>query len=264
MTVNLHTHTTRCGHAKGTEREYIEQAIAGGLTRIGFSDHAPWRFPDGYESGYRIPTAEAQSYMDTLRALREEYRDRIQVHIGFEMEYYPAYFSEMLDYVNALGAEYLLFGCHNINNEHPNGISAGWVTDSEETLTLYADTVADGIGTGVFTYVAHPDIINFCGDETLYCEKMRRICLASLESGIPLELNFLGLRNNRRYPRHSFWKMVGEIGCPVVFGCDAHDPKSAFDSRSLAIAERMAERYGLRLVEHPILIHPKTGEKTPL
>ena len=264
MTVNLHTHTVRCGHATGTEREYIERAIEGGLTDIGFSDHVPWRFPDGYESGYRVPMAKAQDYMDTLRSLREEYRDRIRLHIGFEMEYYPAYFSEMMAWVNELGAEYLILGCHHINNERPNGICAGWVTDSEQTLAMYADTVAQGIRSGVFTYAAHPDIFNFCGDEDSYRKHMRQICLASAECNVPVELNFLGLRNNRRYPRDSFWRTVAEVGCPVVFGFDAHEAKDAYDERSLAVAERMVQRYGLRLVERPMLISPKNGEKTPL
>ena len=92
MTVNLHTHTARCGHAKGTDRDYIESAIQGGLTHLGFADHIPFVFPDGRESSFRIPMAERQDYMESLRALREEYRDRITIHIGFEMEYYPLYF----------------------------------------------------------------------------------------------------------------------------------------------------------------------------
>ncbi len=264
MMINLHAHTTRCRHATGTEREYIERAIEGGLAQFGFSDHAPWRFADGYESRFRVPMAEAQDYMDTLRALREEYRDRIRIHIGFEMEYYPAYFDEMRDLVSDLGAEYLILGCHFINNERPDGIPTGCLTDSLDILRLYVDTVVGGIQTGVFTYAAHPDIINFCGDEKLYAEEMSRICQASVESNIPLELNFLGLRDNRRYPRHSFWEKVGEFGCPVVFGFDAHDTQSAYDEWSLAVAEHMVERYGLRLVERPTLIHPKTGEKTLL
>lgn len=31
MLANYHTHTVRCHHAKGTEREYIEHAIEQGL-----------------------------------------------------------------------------------------------------------------------------------------------------------------------------------------------------------------------------------------
>lgn len=37
MIANYHTHTWRCRHADGTEREYVERAIEGGLKILGFS-----------------------------------------------------------------------------------------------------------------------------------------------------------------------------------------------------------------------------------
>ena len=48
---NYHTHTTRCKHASGEDREYVEKAIESGLKILGFSDHCPWVFEDGYVSG---------------------------------------------------------------------------------------------------------------------------------------------------------------------------------------------------------------------
>lgn len=36
MIANYHTHTWRCRHADGTEREYVERAIEGGLKILGF------------------------------------------------------------------------------------------------------------------------------------------------------------------------------------------------------------------------------------
>lgn len=41
MLTNYHTHTTRCGHAEGTEEEYILTALRCGFKVLGFSDHAP-------------------------------------------------------------------------------------------------------------------------------------------------------------------------------------------------------------------------------
>lgn len=41
---NLHTHTYRCHHAKGTDEEYVIKAIENGYDLIGFSDHAPYLF----------------------------------------------------------------------------------------------------------------------------------------------------------------------------------------------------------------------------
>ena len=37
---NYHTHTTRCQHARGTEEEYVLQAIDTGFEILGFADHS--------------------------------------------------------------------------------------------------------------------------------------------------------------------------------------------------------------------------------
>jgi histidinol-phosphatase (PHP family) len=58
MTVNYHTHTVRCRHASGTEREYIETAISRGITTLGFSDHSPYIFDGVYYSSFRMRPEE--------------------------------------------------------------------------------------------------------------------------------------------------------------------------------------------------------------
>ncbi len=251
MNYNYHTHTTRCGHANGTEREYIERAIANGVEYMGFSDHATFVFPDGYESHYRVPLAQAPDYFATISALREEYKDRIDIKIGFEMEYYPAHFDAMLKLVKELGAEYLILGQHFIGNEHPGGTHTYGRNDSATDLKEYVDCVVKGIESGVFTYVAHPDVFSFVGDEAVYKTEMRRICEASKTCGIPLEINFLGIREGRRYPTAAFWEVAGEVGCPVTFGFDAHEVAAAYDGESLKVAQQMVEKYGLNYVGKP-------------
>ena len=262
MKYNLHTHTYLCHHAKGTPREYIERAIAEGITSMGFSDHAPFAFPDGYQTPARVPMERGEEYMTMLRSLREEYRDRIDLYIGFEMEYYPLYFKDMLRIVTELGAEYLILGEHYVKNEHPgDNHYLGKVNDSEEELVEYADTVAEGMGTGLFTYVAHPDLFNFQGDPRLYEEQMRKLCRASVRYDVPLEINCLGIRDHRNYPDPVFWRIAGEEGCSAVIGFDAHTVRSAYDAESIPIAEAIARQNGLRLVERPGLVDPKTGRK---
>ena len=48
LKANYHTHTYRCQHAYGSEREYIEAAIRMGIAELGFSDHVPCPFKDGW------------------------------------------------------------------------------------------------------------------------------------------------------------------------------------------------------------------------
>ena len=253
MDYNYHTHTPRCHHATGTPEEYIKCAIDGGIKYMGFSDHAPFVFPDGYESPFRVPSNEVGDYFSELYALREKYKGQIDLKIGFEMEYYKSHFDKMLKNVIDSGAEYLIMGLHFLKEEHPDGVQPIFKTDSDELLREYAATVAEAAGCGCFTYIAHPDMLNYVGDERLYTNEMRKICVASREENIPIEINFLGIRSHRNYPNETFWKIAGEERSPVTFGCDAHGAERVCDKESLAVAEKIVKKYNLNYIGKPTL-----------
>ncbi len=254
MNYNYHTHTYRCRHATSTPEEYILRAIGGGIKNMGFSDHAPFVFPDGHESGFRVPMAQAAEYVNELRVLREKYKDKIDIKIGFEMEYYPSHFEKMLSIARAAGGEYLILGQHFIGEEYPSGLYMFRATDREEHLCEYVDCVVAAMKSGYFSYVAHPDLGNYVGDEAVYDREMRRLCSASRELGIPLEINFLGIRTSRHYPCEKFWKIAGEERALVTFGFDAHDPDAACDRESLATAWDIVKRHSLYYIGKPEII----------
>ncbi len=254
MNYNYHTHTYRCHHASGTPEEYIKRAIECGITHMGFSDHVPFKFPDGFEAGYRVSEAEAESYVSEIATLREKYRDKIDIKIGFEMEYYPDYFKEMLNNAVKFGGEYLILGQHFLKPENLGGPSSVEKNESIEDLKKYVSLVTEAIKSGAYTYVAHPDIFNFAGDISDYNEEMKKICIAAKECNVPLEMNFLGIRTCRRYPRDEFWQIVGEIGSPVTFGFDAHDAQNAFDGESLGKAKQLVEKYKLNYIGMPEIV----------
>lgn len=249
MYANYHTHTYRCGHASDTEREYIETALANGITVMGFSDHIPFAFPDGFESGHRVPCTLAEDYVKTLRELKDEYAGRMEIHIGFEAEYYPLHFEKMLSNAVEWGTEYLILGQHFVYNEHPDGRYCGSKGGDEAGLKDYADCLVEGMRTGKFSCLCHPDVYNFGGDSATFLREMERVCAASNETGVPLEINFLGIRDNRHYPREDFWRLAGEMGCTAVFGMDAHRACDAFDGESLVTALDYIDRFGLKLAD---------------
>lgn len=254
MDYNLHTHTKRCHHASGEAEDYVLAAIKGGMRVYGFSDHVPQMFPDGRESGYRVLMAEGAAYCEEIRALREKYKEKIDIHIGFELEYYPLYFEQMLRNAIGFGAEYLILGQHFIHNEHPGGRYVINPTNEKEHLLVYVDTVIEAIRTGVFTYVAHPDIFQYDIHAPEYEESMRRLCVAARENNTPLEINFLGIRDKRIYPNTVFWKIAGEEKAPVTFGLDAHQTEDACDRASLAVAQSLVEKYKLNYIGMPKII----------
>ncbi len=224
MIANYHTHTTRCKHAVGTEKEYIERAIERGITELGFSDHVPQPYPPEYNSHIRMAMSELPEYVETLLTLREEYKDKIKILIGFEVEYTKAYFDTLMTELRKYPVDYIIQGQHFVPDE-VNGRYVGMPTNDEKNLKNYVDFTIEGMRTGVFSYLAHPDLINYTGDDATFQRHTRRIVEASLELSIPLEINMYGFLDGRNYPCDRFFKMASEMGAKFVIGCDAHKPE---------------------------------------
>ena len=254
MNYNFHTHTSLCSHATGTKEEYIIRALEGGIEYMGFADHIPCKYSDGYEAGYRVPEDKAMEYVEEIHFLREKYKDKIKISIGFESEYFPGYFDSMLHNAREWGAEYLILGQHFVGRDYPDSTQTIVKTEDGEYLKEYVNSVTAGMKTEFFTYVAHPDIINFKGDTDLYKEEMQKICKISKELNIPLEINFLGIRNGRHYPNSVFWELAGKEGSPVTFGFDSHSAACAYDGESLPKAKELIKKYSLNYIGMPELI----------
>ena len=259
MLFNYHTHTTRCNHALGSDREYVEAAIAAGCCQLGFSDHSPYIFPESYGdyySGFRMRPEAFSEYAESVFSLRDEYRDRIGIFLGVEIEYYPAGFDRTEKFLKDGGVEYMILGQHFSGNECDPG--AVYVpaphADEELVLAKYVDLVGKAIESGKFLYVAHPDLVLFNGDAGLYRKHMSRICEASLRHNVPLEINLGGCRARKHYPAREFWKLAGEVGAPAVFGVDAHTPADlAGWAAAVEEFKKTNADLGLNYVEEPLL-----------
>ena len=250
---SFHNHTWRCNHAENTEREYVESAVKGGMTKLGFSDHAPYVFENDYYSGFRMRPELMQGYFETLEALKQEYKDRIDIYIGFEAEYYPKFFDKFLKLIADYPVEYLILGQHFINNEMDK-IASYRATDNAQTLMTYVRQVAEGLSTGRFACVAHPDVLYFTGSKDIYQREMLILCEAAKKYNIPLEINLLGVREGRIYPRPDFWEVAGNVGNTVTIGSDAHKAREVYDPVSYEKAMELVKRYSLNYVDAGYII----------
>ena len=264
MDYNYHTHTKYCHHASGEMEDYVQYSIENGIRYFGFSEHLPFSFPNGGEAScYRINFADVPAYLKEANRLREGYKNQIDIKIGYEMEFYPLYFPKMLKTALDYDAEYLILGQHYLKSEYPNGYPSGAPTTKDEDLAEYVECVLQGIKTGIFSYVAHPDLFDYKGDnDALYEQEMKKICVASVEYNIPLEINFNGARDLCVYPGDRFFAIAGAVGSPVTFGMDAHTTKDTFDRENLIRAKEMVKRHNLNYVGKPklVLLQEKKNE----
>lgn len=259
---NLHTHTYRCGHATGEDREYVENAIRAGIRVLGFADHSPMLFPEqsGYYSGYRMRPEAFEGYVNSILELRREYVGEIELLIGAEMEYYPMLFQDTLSFFCRYPIDYLILGQHFIGNEYEErGLYAGNPSSDPDRLATYVDQVLEGLATGAFTYLAHPDVFRFTGDEADYQRENLRLLRGIKEMDIPVEFNFLGFREHRYYPRPSFWELVREVGNEVVVGLDAHTTDTFGMEEAYREMCAFLDTMGLAPLRHIPLRDPRRG-----
>ena len=248
MIANYHTHTMRCNHAVGTEEEYVTAGIKAGLKILGFSDHAPYPFDGGWYSHIRMCPQELGEYAGKVLALGKQYKDQLHICLGAEIEYFPKFWQEQISMLRDTGIEYLLLGQH-WSTYQEKGHYNGALTHREDLLADYCRSIRDGMQTGMITYIAHPDLINFTGDTKVYRHHMIQLCRDAQSCGTPLEINLLGIRSGRNYPNRCFWELAAEAGCKVVLGCDAHNPKGLLDPASEAVASDMANTLGLDILQ---------------
>ena len=195
----------------------------------------------------RMKPEELPEYADSVRALAEEYRGKLDILLGLEAEYYPKYFPRLLELLRDAGIQYIILGQHFLNNE-VDGQYCGTPSPEAAALERYVSQSREAMETGLYTYFAHPDLFRFTGDEAVYDREMRKLCRTAGETGTPLEINLLGIRDGRHYPDERFWRIAAEEGCKAILGSDAHQPAWITDPASEEKALRMAERLGLEVL----------------
>ena len=197
MLTNYHTHTKRCRHANGEDREYIENAIKAGIKILGFSDHAPYLFDETwYYSHYRMYIDQIEEYTSSINALKREYQSDIQIYLGFELEYYKTTHQKEIEFLRKYNPEYLVLGQHFVGGE-TTGCYVSCQSD-DSVLTQYVSECIEALKTGHFTYIAHPDIIGYdYSDEAITAVSANGGHLAAI-CAAPLVLGRRGLLEGKR------------------------------------------------------------------
>lgn len=253
---NYHTHTARCHHASGEDRQYVEHAIQGGMKVLGFADHCPWIFEDGHVSHTRMLPSQLDDYFSSLLALKQEYAKDITIYIGFEAEYIPELMKAQDKLLADYPVDYMILGEHFTERE-PFGPYTGFPCSEEAAFRKYIDLCIEGMESGRYKYLAHPDLFNYTGDAAVYEREYRRLCEYLRSHDIPVEINLLGVAENRHYTSERFLKIAKNVGNTAIIGIDAHSSDRMDNHELISQCRVLAERCGLELVD----VLPELGEK---
>ena len=246
MLYNYHTHTKRCRHANGTDREYVENAIKLGIKTLGFSDHAPYIFDGNYYSHYRMFPDEIMEYKNSIMALKREYKNDIDIKYGFELEYYRDKHEREMEFLRKYEPEYIILGQHFVGSE-PQGEYVACQSD-DQFLIDYVDECIEALKTGDFVYLAHPDIAGYDFSEKTVEIEYSRLLQFCKDNNFPIEINVLGISGNRWYSKRKIFTLAEKIGTKVIVGLDAHSPK-VISQKSFDMANELVSGLNLNIIE---------------
>ncbi len=228
---DFHTHTTFCDGAS-TPREMVEAAFKAGFTDFGISGHADY---DCVEKGFGMIGDIFTKYLSELRDLREEYRGRMNVYIGIELDSCGPYQK----------AEYAVGSTHAIPVE--GGYLAVDMSDQELTAGVekyfggdwYAMTGAyfaqHAKAAEIFPcdWIGHFDLVckfnegnrHFDENSSIYREQGMAALEKLLGSNLPFEINTGAISRGYRkepYPSMFFLKEIKARGGRIMINSDSH------------------------------------------
>ncbi len=254
---NYHTHTYRCMHAVGSDEEYVKAAIKAGMNELGFSDHTPWPYIN-FKSHMRMEEDQLKEYIASIRQLKEKYDKKISIKIGLECEYFPEYMPWLKDTFIKNNLDYLILGIHfyptdqNVKYMHSKPMD-------DKTFNDYVYACIKGMETGMFTYLAHPDLfLRFVPKmDNDYKNASIKIIEKAKELNVPLEYNLNSLYykgNGYHNPSDEFWKLVADFNAKTVIGYDAHSPKFLNDSEIYYNSKKYLNSLGIKPLKNLELI----------
>lgn len=253
---NYHTHTYRCGHAVGDIFDYVESAEIAGLEKLGFTEHTP--LPDGYMPEIRMNISEMDDYLGKIDQARIKHPN-ISIYKGLECEYMEKYHNFFEDeLLGNRGIEYLICGMHFFPVGKEIVFAYSVKNRGKSELICYTKSLVKAMESGLFAFVAHPDLFGyFCkewDEETKACSK--EILQAAKDTKTILEINAQGWLKEKIitskgkrsvYPINNFWEMASEYNISVIVNSDAHSPDRI--DYGLVKGKEFALKYELNLVE---------------
>lgn len=244
MQANYHTHTRWCRHGVGEIEEYIEEAIRCGFKELAITEHVPHK--NIAESW--IPWEQFPAYDEALNHAVSTYQGQIHIIKGFECEYYPVEMEVYRELQEDYGYELLILGQHCCGKNREIDVFA---RKGARELQIYADEVCEGLETGMFRFLAHPDCVLHKYENSWDAEcvsAMRRIFRTCERLKIPVEINANGIRGNRRYPSREAFLLSREYDLQYLINSDAHAPQFVYDE-ACRNAEQFAKELGIRVAE---------------
>ena len=223
---DYHVHTPLCHHASGWPMEFAGRAVELGLGDLGFADHNPMSasFDD-----WRMMREDLPRYFEEVEKAREAYPG-LKIRLGLECDFIDGR-EEWIEELRGMAEwDYFIGSVHylpdGVEVDHPKYVGRPREGGVEGVWKAYHETYRRAIRSGLFDFMAHPDLPKKFGE--IPGGDLRRfyepVIGDLLEMGTPFEMNTAGWRKAcaEQYPARGFLEMAAASGVSLLINSDAH------------------------------------------
>ena len=248
-----------CRHAKGELERVVERAVEAGFTHYGLSEHCPrYRAVDLFPGEEDLTPDDLvrlfEAYSAHARGLRDQFRGRLDLLVGFETERLPPgdWVTRMRELRARFAPDYIVGSVHDVDgqvidfNADGTRAAAEALGGVEILQKRYFDAVTDLVTQLSPEVVGHIDLIRkFDGPNPSFSPSVYRHIEQALEAvrsvNAVLEVNCATHRRGLGpvYPLPQILERALEMGIGVTLGDDshgAHDVGVGLDASMRAIA----------------------------
>ena len=253
---NLHTHSTYCD-GRDTTEEMVQCAIELGFDSLGFSGHSYMH----YSPNHSMSLEGTRAYKADVAALKQKYKDKIDIYCGLELDIYSEV--EYTDYDYVIGtAHYFHIGDSYIGFDRSAAVVRSIIRDYFNSDGLkyaekYYSLMARLADFNNIDIVGHFDLITkWSEQEHFFNEDDPRYRTAALEAlevlakKIPLfEMNTGAVARGYRttpYLSPFILKALREMGAGITISSDCHDRR--YLDHSFDDALELLRTYGFKEV----------------
>ncbi len=232
ITVDYHTHNTRCGHAQGQIEDYVRAAIRLGLSDIGISDHNPayWLPGDDPIPTVSMAKSELEGYVDETLRLKAKYAGRINVRLGLECDYVEGMEGACREMLARHPFDYVIGSVHWVQDANIFHVRR-WdgVSDALPIFAEYYRLIIKSAQSGLFDIIGHATAMTAFAPKPLAdgIEALQDEALTAIQdAGLVMEVNTSGFRkmNTEPFPTFRMIAAAQHRGIPLTFSSDSHRP----------------------------------------
>lgn len=242
---NFHTHSTFCDGA-AEPQVVVESAINNGMQAIGFSSHAPVPF----ETAWAIKsTKELQRYAETIKNLKQNYSDKIEIYLGLECDYIPGITEDFANLKKWYNLDYIIGSVHLVKESvfekiwfidgpiegYEKGLKEIFESNALKAVTAFFHQTNEMIISQKPDIIGHLDKVRMYNKKRFFTEEekwYKDLVLETLENikkfNCIVEINTRGIYKKRTetpFPDHWIIRKCKELSIPVTISSDAHLPQ---------------------------------------